>query len=149
MTDEKRTFAEHGDFQIDLYAKALEKALTENDIEALKKLAATMVEKSKISYRDRALSWWLTPEESEKYLVWREEIRKKGAELQMARVLASGDEKAIARMKWRQGFERGPSTGAIGGAISISFTSTSLGRLAEVHDSVTDEKLLLTDVWEM
>lgn len=35
--------------------------------------------------------------------------------------------------------------GAIGGAITYSFTPTSLGTIVKLHDSVTGEELDLTD----
>jgi len=140
----ERTFVEQHEFMIDSYAKQLKAALDANDMDALKALAQTMVSKSEIWPRDRAINFDLSAKESQKFVEWREAVNKRAAEKQLAASAKRGDG-SLSETKRLQKMSRGPYTGAIGGSMTFSFTPTTLGTIASVKESITGEELTLTD----
>ena len=88
------------------------------------------------------ITFTLTDEEEQKVKTWLKQVYVKAIDEQKQKIFSSHEFYDTYKMCWDLGY---PYTGAIGGGLTYSFTPTSLGIVVTVEESLTNEKLDLTD----
>jgi hypothetical protein len=88
------------------------------------------------------LNFELDDAQCEKLKIWQAEQNIKGIQIQKEQIKTDDDAYDTYKMMWDMGSVYG---GTVGGVYTYMFIQTSIGVIAKVHNSITDDEFDLTD----